>query len=269
MIKKHKRRAFSVPLVWGMISVCLLVAGIAHSDLSVDALLRPADNRAPVALPKIGDGAPPVAHAPRPAYAGVDCALTPCMALTFDDGPNPITTPQILDILERQQVHATFFVVGSRVAGEGPLLRRMYREGHEIGSHSWSHPDLTALPPAQIMRQVNLTQAAIVREGLPAPSLFRPPYGAVNATVKNVIPMTLAMWNIDPLDWQTKDPAKVRDTILAHARPGAVVDLHDIYPVTAQSLESTIQALKPQYQLVTFSELFNLDSGQRGEYFGR
>jgi len=202
-------------------------------------------------------------------HAGIDCAKIPCMALTFDDGPNPITTPQILDILDRQQVHATFFVVGSRIADQGPLLRRMYSAGHEIGSHSWSHPDLTTLSPAQIMRQVNLTQAAIISEGIPAPSLFRPPYGAVNAMVKNSIPMTLAMWNIDPLDWETKDPAKVRDAILAHARPGAVIDLHDIYPVTVQSLEGTIEALKPRYQLVTFSELFNLDSGQRGEYFGR
>lgn len=229
------------------------------------SLLQPSNRVQETPPPKIVSTPPPQPErTPRP-----DCAHVPCIALTFDDGPNPITTAQVLDILDREQVHATFFVVGSRIANQGALLRRMYSAGHEIGSHSWSHPDLTSMSPDQVMRQVNLTQAAIIREGIPAPTLFRPPYGAVNPTVRNIIPMTLAMWNIDPLDWQTKDPNKVRDAIVSHAKPGAVVDLHDIYPVTVESLAPTIHALRSQYQFVTFSELFNLDSGQRGEYFGR
>lgn len=81
--------------------------------------------------------------------------------------------------------------------------------------------------------------------------------------------MTIAMWNIDPLDWQTKDPNKVKDIIVSHAKPGGVIDLHDIYPVTAESLEATIQALQPNYKFVTFSQMFNMYAGQRGEYFGR
>lgn len=227
-------------------------------------ILQPSSDGEERQAPKITSIAPQKPEPIRP-----DCSHVPCIALTFDDGPNPVTTSQVLDILDREQVHATFFVVGSRIANQGNLLRRMHASGHEIGSHSWSHPDLTNLSRDQIMRQVNLTQAAIIREGVPAPSLFRPPYGAVNPTVRNAIPMTLALWNIDPLDWQTKDPAQVRDAIVLQARPGAVVDLHDIYPVTVESLAATIHALRGQYQFVTFSELFNLDSGQRGEYFGR
>ncbi len=243
---------------------CLLAFGIVQLNISWRLILQPASryNQA--------YNTPAIQKAPAPPpNAPVDCATTPCIALTFDDGPNPVTTPRILDILDAYHVPATFFVVGSRVPGQEQILRRMYTSGHEIGSHSWNHPDLTTLSPGQVMQQVNMTQSAVIAAGVPAPSLFRPPYGAVNPSVKTTIPMTLAMWNIDPLDWETKDPIKVRDMIVSHARPGGVVDLHDIYPVTAESLSMTIEALRPQYQFVTFSQMFDLYSGQRGEYFGR
>jgi peptidoglycan/xylan/chitin deacetylase (PgdA/CDA1 family) len=199
----------------------------------------------------------------------VDCSKGRCLALTFDDGPNPVATPMILDILERQQVPATFFVVGTRAATQGATLRRMYLDGNEIGNHSWSHANMSTLSTDQVMAQINQTQSAVVLAGVPAPRLFRPPYGAVSNTMRTVIPMTFAMWNIDPLDWQERDPNKVRDRILAEAKPGGVVDMHDIYLTTAQALESAIIELKKQYHLVTYSQLFNLQAGQRGEYFGR
>lgn len=247
-----------------LVASCLLIIAVRSLDLSIATILRPADtsgrvqSRSPIQVPL-----------PPPPTVHIDCAAVPCLALTFDDGPNPVTTPRILDILDTEKIHATFFVVGSRVPGQEATLRRMYAAGHEIGSHSWSHPDLTGLSTGQIMQQVNQTQSVITAAGVPAASLFRPPYGAVNASVKSTVPMTLAMWNIDPLDWQLKDPAKVRDMVIAQAKPGGVIDMHDIYPVTVDSLQQTIQALRPHYQFVTFSQLFDLYPGQRGEYFGR
>lgn len=205
----------------------------------------------------------------KPLARTVDCGKIACLALTFDDGPNPISTPQVLDVLERENVPATFFVVGSRVAGQEHLLRRMFYDGDEVGNHSWSHPDLTTLTNNQVLEQVNRTQAAVMGAGLPAPVLFRPPYGAVNATVRTTVPMTLAMWNGDPLDWKEKDFMKVKDSIVSQAKPGGVLDMHDIYGVTAQALEPAINELKDKYTFVTFSELFDLQPGQRGEYFGR
>lgn len=205
----------------------------------------------------------------KPLARTVDCGKVACLALTFDDGPNPVSTSQVLDVLERENVPATFFVVGSRVAGQEHLLRRMFYDGNEVGNHSWSHPDLTALTNGQILEQVNRTQAAVISAGLPAPVLFRPPYGAVNATVKTAVPMTLAMWNGDPLDWKEKDVNKVKDSIVAQAKPGGVLDMHDIYGITAQALGPAIDELKNKYTFVTFSELFDLQPGQRGEYFGR
>ncbi len=245
------------------VAICLLALAFGSLGLTLQGFLQPANKKHVQAAPAIQKAAPP------PPAPQVDCSATPCIALTFDDGPNPITTPKILDILDKYHVPASFFVVGSRVAGQEAILRRMHTAGHEIGSHSWDHHDFTDLSPSQIMDEINRTQAAVISAGVPAPTLFRPPYGAVNPTVRGTVPMTIAMWNIDPLDWQTKDPNKVKDIIVSHAKPGGVIDLHDIYPVTAESLEATIQALQPNYKFVTFSQMFNMYAGQRGEYFGR
>lgn len=205
----------------------------------------------------------------QPPKAAVDCGKIACLALTFDDGPHPQNTARLLDILEREKVRATFFIVGSRVSGQEPLLRRMFYAGNEIGNHSWNHPDMTTLQPDQMLQQVNQTQAAIAGAQVPAPTLFRPPYGAVNTSVRSTVPLTLALWNDDPLDWKGKDPVHLKDIITAHARRGGVIDLHDIYGVTVDAMALAIPELKTKYQLVTFSELMNTQPGQRGEYFGR
>lgn len=200
----------------------------------------------------------------------IDCTLQPCLALTFDDGPNPITTPQILDILEREQVHASFFVVGSRIPGNEALLRRMAADGDEIGNHSWSHPDFTTLNSSQIIQQINQTQQAVTAAGVPAPILFRPPYGKVNKLVIDNVPLAIMFWNEDPRDWAANSPNEVQNALLAAARPGGVVDMHDIYHVTVNALDPTIQSLKQRhYQMITVTQLLNIQPGQRGEFYGR
>ncbi len=204
-----------------------------------------------------------------PLSTRVDCAKTPCLNLSFDDGPNPITTPQILTILEQNHVHANFFVVGLRAAAMLGILQREYRDGDEIGNHSWSHPDLTTLTPTQVQAQVSQTQAAVVAAGVPAPRLFRPPYGAINAMVKSQIHLTLAMWSVDPEDWNTSDPGQLAQKVINEAKPGGVVDMHDIDSATVTALPAILQNLKSRFQLVTMSQLFNLAPGEQGEFFGR
>jgi len=199
----------------------------------------------------------------------VDCKLRPCIALTFDDGPNPYTTPQIVSILEHEHVHASFFMVGSRVQGNDALLRRMYQDGDEIGNHSWTHPDFTTLTPAQIKQQIALTQQAIMSAGVPAPTLFRPPYGAVDQKVIDNVPLSIMFWNEDPEDWQADTPGQVEQAVIASARPGGVVDMHDIYHLTAESLDPIIKKLKAKdYQFVTVSQLMGIKPGQKGEFYG-
>jgi peptidoglycan/xylan/chitin deacetylase (PgdA/CDA1 family) len=205
----------------------------------------------------------------RPVRPPVDCSVHACLALTFDDGPHAAVTPQILNILQRHQVHATFFVIGSHAHGNEQLLRRMYLEGHEIGNHTWDHPDLTTLTVEQVEMQVARTQAAVTAAGVPAPTLFRPPYGAVNNVVQAHVPLTFALWNVDPEDWRQETAKDVIDHVMPNVGAGRVVDLHDIHQPTADALDQLLNELSPHYQFVTFSELFAVGAGQRGVYYGR
>lgn len=198
-----------------------------------------------------------------------DCTAVPCMALTFDDGPDPDVTPRILDILARERVKATFFMVGNHVGGREYLVRRAYAEGHEIGNHSWSHASFTKLSPADVEMQLRLTQEAIMAAGVPAPHLFRPPYGAFNGMVLAHADIAVIRWNIDPADWDSKDPQKIQEHLLAYARPGGIALLHDTQPATADALDITLRELKSHYQFVTVSQLLQLASGDHGLYFGR
>lgn len=244
-----------------VVVACVVVAGIEWVGMGHQSYM-------PLAPPvgthvRFGQLAPP------PTAQATDCATQACLAITFDDGPNPVVTPQVLDILARHHAHATFFVIGLHVPGNEGLLRRMYQDGHEVGNHSWSHPDFTTIPSGQISQQITATQAAVVHAGLPAPRLFRPPYGALNAGVRNQIQLTTIGWNIDPEDWRAKKPEEIIDRVKATAKPGGIIDLHDIHQATADALDPILTDLQQRYTLVTVSDLFNLLPGQPGTFYGR
>jgi peptidoglycan/xylan/chitin deacetylase (PgdA/CDA1 family) len=145
----------------------------------------------------------------------------------------------------------------------------MHQSGYEIGNHTWSHRDLSELSPQDLEDDIMHAQDAIVAAGVPAPRLFRPPYGAVNPMVRSHVPLTIVSWNVDPEDWRARKPQKVIDQVLAYAKPGAIVDMHDIYQLTADSLDPIVTALEQTYHLVTVSELLNLPAGQPGIFYGR
>lgn len=248
-------------LLTGLAACVLVMWGIASLLLYAPAL--------PAGQPARPDVGGVQAVAPPSAYTPVDCGREVCVALTFDDGPSAETTPLVLDALARHQARATFFVLGTNVAGNEQLIRRMYQEGHEIGNHSWNHPKFTTLTPEQIQDQIDLTQVAVANTGVPAPTLLRPPYGDINDVVASHIPMTIALWNADPADWGHHRAEEVPGLIESHVRPGRVVVLHDTHRRTAESLDAVIANLQKSYKLVTFSELFDLSPGQPGRYYGR
>jgi peptidoglycan/xylan/chitin deacetylase (PgdA/CDA1 family) len=265
-------RAVRPQLVVGVVVLACCYVGVGGRPAVVRAwhrVLTPSVVRPASAMPVISGGDPVGVASGVVAARAHDCSVVACLALTFDDGPNPATTPQILSILEQAHVPATFFVIGSRAVGTPDLLARMYHDGDEIGNHSWSHPDVATLPADQVTAQIELTQAAVMAAGVPAPTLFRPPYGDVNNLMRAEIPLAIAMWNVDPVDWHERNPGAIIAATLAAARPGRVVDLHDIYPQTVAALPGILASLQGKYQLVTFSQLFNLAPGQRGEFFGR
>lgn len=223
-------------------------------------------------IPSASSLANPNSHvygATTPELAPPNCSTRPCIALTFDDGPDSTTTPQVLDILARQEVKATFFVVGSHIAGREALLQRQHREGHEIGNHTWNHPDLSKLSPADVDLQIRATQDAVIAAGVPMPHLLRPPYGAIDERVAGRIPLTIVRWNIDPEDWKDKNAVNITTRVLTQAKPGGIILLHDTSQATASALEPAIIALKPYYHFVTASQLLNLAPGDQGQYFGR
>lgn len=241
--------------------LCLCVAAFGGMTRSVSSIVRESFYSHYL----IND--PQVKGAAVERLARPDCSKKPCIALTFDDGPHDRVTPHILDTLARHDVKATFFLVGSHIAGREELVRREHREGHEIGNHSWSHPDLTKLAPADALSEIARTQTAIAQTGVPAPRLMRPPYGAIDEMVAGHTRLTIIRWNVDPADWKTKDPAKLHEQILTQARSGAIILLHD-KPATAAALDGVIASLKPVYQFVTVSQLLDLSMGDQGQFFG-
>ncbi len=199
----------------------------------------------------------------------VDCSVQACVALTFDDGPNPLTTPRALAALEQAGVPATFFVVGNRVATNVDLLKRMQLDGDEVGNHSWSHPDFTKLSVSQIREQIDKTQTAVSDVGLTSPRFFRPPYEARNSRIEQIVQLPFILWNVDPKDWHQKRPDDLVQAVVSQAKPGAIIILHDTKEITVQALPKIISQLKPNYQLVTVSQLLNLQPNAQGEFFGR
>ena len=230
--------------------------------------------------PARAEAVAPVIHAPRAVLGAhirnlreqqltTDCTQVACLALTFDDGPNPMTTPQVVQELEQAHIQATFFMVGSRIPGNEALLRQMHADGDEIGNHSWSHPKIAKLTAPEIQQQVQLTQQAVVNAGVPAPTLFRPPYGQINPTIEANVPMTILLWNEDPKDWAATTPAQVVASVEASAQPGGVVDMHDIYHVTADALPQIIADLQARgFHFVTVSQLLQLTPDSRGIFYG-
>ncbi|MEV0823024.1 polysaccharide deacetylase family protein [Nonomuraea rubra] len=187
---------------------------------------------------------------------GVNCRRVKCVALTFDDGPGRYTDA-LLRSLAAYRARATFFVVGQNVAAYPGIVRRTYAAGHEIGSHTWSHPDLTKLSAASVRAQLARTDRAIKAAIGVRPKLVRPPYGAFNATVRLQARRPVVMWSVDTLDWRYRDSAKVARKAIRSVRPGSVILFHDIHPSTVRAIPQVLKSLsKRGYRFVTVSQLF-------------
>lgn len=190
--------------------------------------------------------------------SNIDCAVMKCIALTYDDGPSAHTN-DLMDTLKAKKAKATFFVLGTEAAKHPDVLKRMVREGHEIGNHTWNHPRLTQISnpevSVQILQADNLIKTITGR----TPRLVRPPYGAYDASVTQLAIRPLAMWSIDPKDWRFRNPDMAYEHVVAHAHPGGVVVLHDIHAPSVQATPRVIDELQRQgYVLVTMSEMFGV-----------
>ncbi|EHI68666.1 polysaccharide deacetylase [Streptococcus ictaluri 707-05] len=179
------------------------------------------------------------------------------VALTFDDGPDPKTTPQVLDLLAKYQAKATFFMMGSKIAGNEDLVKQISEAGHEIENHSWDHPVLTKLRPEEVQSQVNRTNQAILNACGKQPKYLRPPYGATNDSVRASSGLIQMLWTVDTRDWENHNTEGIMANVKKQLHPGGVVLMHDIHQTSVNALPTLLNYLKAQgYTCVTVEELF-------------
>jgi peptidoglycan-N-acetylglucosamine deacetylase len=177
-------------------------------------------------------------------------------ALTFDDGPDPRFTPQVLDLLAERGAVATFFMVGSSAEEHPGLVRRVVDEGHGLGSHTWSHPELPGLPSAELLRECRRGRKAVERAAGRRVPAYRPPKGhwdARGAAVATALRLQPWIWTQDPRDWEAEASAAGIVAALEPLASGDVVLLHDgIYlppDPAARNRSATVAALGPLLDL--------------------
>ncbi|WP_306368032.1 polysaccharide deacetylase family protein [Nocardiopsis sp. CC223A] len=197
----------------------------------------------------------------------LDCSRLKCVALTFDDGPGE-DTERLLDMLAGYDARATFYVLGSLVEEFPEVVERTHAEGHEMGNHSWKHDDLAAKSEAQVVDDITRTNDAIRAVTGSDPLTVRPPYGSLNGTVRRAVDQPLILWDVDTMDWQSRDTAKVAEHALTHTTAGSVVLFHDIHPSTVDAVPEVLEGLHRRgYHFVTVGDLFGLESLAPGDVF--
>ena len=147
----------------------------------------------------------------------------------------------MLELLRRYDAKATFFAVGSAVDAQPALARRIVRDGHMLGNHTYSHADLTRLPPARLFSELDRTRMAILRATGTTTRWLRPPYGAVTSATRALAAQRgyrLALWDVDPQDWRRPGAYSIAETVLTNVRPGANVLFHDGGGDRSQTLEA-------------------------------
>jgi len=192
------------------------------------------------------------------------------IALTFDDGPHPTLTARLLDALAARNVPVTFYVLGSQVNANPALAARIVQEGHEIANHSFSHPLLTRMSAAGIRTELARTRDAIFQATGVTPTTFRPPYGAQNATVRNVAAefgYPIILWSVDTRDWESRNV----NAILSHfvdgngnirIRDRDIILMHDVHPATIDAAIRAVDLLLAAgFTFVTVADLLGPQVG--------
>ena len=192
------------------------------------------------------------------------------VALTFDDGPHPNTTPYILDILKKRHLKATFFVLGIQAHKYPELVKRIHDEGHLVGNHTYGHKNLAKLKPAAIKKEIENTNKLIEKITGEKPKFIRPPYGAVNKAVVEAINeegMCMVLWTVDTKDWHSKNEKAVlkevdRQLHISNGKCiGGAILMHDIYPSTVRALDPVLDKLASNnYKVYSVDNLGNTES---------
>jgi peptidoglycan/xylan/chitin deacetylase (PgdA/CDA1 family) len=202
---------------------------------------------------------PPARHPrPTPSRPPVDCRKVKCVALTFDDGPGPYTS-RLLRMLAARHAKATFFLIGGNIRGREAVVREELAQGHAVGDHTWSHPDLSRLPEKRIRTQLTRTLTKITRTTGRPVELMRPPYGATDRHVGKVarsLGLAQIVWDVDTDDWRDRNSEIVAHRAISRAHRGDIILMHDIHPTTVRAVPKILRGLaKRGFTFVTVPEL--------------
>ncbi|WP_407551563.1 polysaccharide deacetylase family protein [Streptomyces sp. Pv4-95] len=195
------------------------------------------------------------------ARSDIDCRKAKCVALTFDAGPSE-HTPRLLDILKKEKVHATFFMLGKNHVADRPAdVRRIDAEGHELANHTWSHQVLTDLAPEEARKELSRTQDAVESITGKKPRLMRPPQGRTDEEVSRIsreLGLAQVLWSVTAKDYQTDDSALITERVLEQTERDGIILLHDIYRGTVPAVPGILAKLKQRgYTIVTVSQLLS------------
>lgn len=181
------------------------------------------------------------------------------VALTFDDGPSPRCTPQLLDGLKARNVHATFFVVGCQVVKDPDIVERMAAEGHQVGNHSYDHKELDKLSLREAAEDMAKNDALLHRLLGAGDYWVRPPYGLLSEEERQALTVPVIGWSVDTEDWKSKNAEKILDILYRQISDGDIILLHDRYLNSVSAALQAIDHLQQQgYHFVTVSELLSL-----------
>lgn len=178
------------------------------------------------------------------------------VALTFDDGPHPVYTRKLLDGLRERGVRASFFLIGKNIDGNEALVLRMKEDGHLIGNHSQEHAQLTKEDVRTACEQINSTNRKIFEITGAMPSCIRPPFGSWSDELDSCVSMPVVLWDIDTLDWKTKDTDRIVQHVLKNVENGSIILMHDVYETSVEAALEIVDLLQQRgYTFVTADEL--------------
>ncbi len=199
-----------------------------------------------------------------PVYRSADTE-TKRIAITFDDGPHPSLTPKILEILQKYNIKATFFMVGVNVVNYPDAARAVIEGGHEVGNHTFSHPVIEGLDEKTILKEIEACEDSLEELCEYRPHLFRPPQGAVNNFVERCArdgDYALILWSLDTRDWESKSTEQIVEEVLSKVRPGDIILMHDYigtHSKTPEALEILLpKLLERGFEPTTVSRLIGL-----------
>ncbi len=180
----------------------------------------------------------------------------PMVAFTFDDGPNPEYTNRILDVLNVNYSHATFFVVGNNAESYPEILQNILSSGSEIGNHTYHHANLTKADDDTIEKEISDVNRAVKNATGEKATLIRPPYGAYDDNVMALLTEPVVLWDLDTEDWSSRNAQDIAEKVLSTVKDGDIVLMHDIYDSTAEAVEIMVPKLKEMgYQIVSVSQM--------------